>query len=325
MVDRWTVERAVRESALDPPGRQLILTLLTWADHDTAMIPAAYTPSLTTLAKATGLSRSTVKTWLNLLEVVGWVARWRPDPQAAHRVKARTRYALRVPPRSARSPSRPSNAIGNRPGGSTPTGGEPTSADPTGSGAVPDACHAAARPTPEPPAVDMPADGSTRSATVAAVGPPPGPTRSDTSDMVGPSSGPTTSGISDMTRPPGGPTESDMPDIAGPLNGPTGGGVGPTAGPIMSGMPDMIGPLSGLKPYKERTNRVRTPAHPHTRTRERPAPTVGLPPPVAAFGRVGDHRYVEGVNGYCAVAGCRRSAPLHAAQPPTPQQRQPTP
>ncbi|MDG4796970.1 hypothetical protein [Micromonospora sp. WMMD1082] len=111
MMDRWTVERAVRHRLcpLDPPGRQLILTLLTWSDPATATIPERFTPSLTDLVNATGLARSTVAKWLNLLEGKDgdngeertkhkWVWRDRPTVADARSKKARTVYRLGVPP-----------------------------------------------------------------------------------------------------------------------------------------------------------------------------------------------------------------------------------
>lgn len=111
MVDRWTVERAVRHElcTLDPPGRQLVLTLLTWSDAATAVIPEQFTPSLTDLQKATGLARSSVAKWLNLLEGKDgeggeerpenkWVWRERPTVADARRKKARTVYRMGVPP-----------------------------------------------------------------------------------------------------------------------------------------------------------------------------------------------------------------------------------
>lgn len=110
MVDRWTVERAVRHElcTLDPPGRQLVLTLLTWSDAATAVIPERFTPSLTDLQKATGLARSSIAKWLNVLEGRGgrggeerpeqkWVWRERPTVADARRRKARTVYRLGVP------------------------------------------------------------------------------------------------------------------------------------------------------------------------------------------------------------------------------------
>ncbi len=111
MVDRWTVERAVRseECDLEPPGRHLVLTLLTWSDAATARIPEQFTPSLTDLEHATGMSRSTVAKWLNKLEGKEgdageqsperkWVWRERPTVADARRKKARTVYRVGVPP-----------------------------------------------------------------------------------------------------------------------------------------------------------------------------------------------------------------------------------
>lgn len=144
MVDRWTVERAVRseECTLDPPGRQLVLTLLTWSDHDTAMIPERYTPSLTDLVKGTGLARSTVAAWLNKLEELGWVTRSRPSVADARRKKARTVYALAVPADLAkvlgrktgptRGPARPERGAAAGPGGGPAGSDSPRSAGPGG-------------------------------------------------------------------------------------------------------------------------------------------------------------------------------------------------
>ncbi|MEH1014593.1 MarR family winged helix-turn-helix transcriptional regulator [Micromonospora sp. CPCC 206060] len=100
MVDRWTVERAVRhkECTLDPPGRHLVLTLLTWTDPHTAVIPERFTPSLTDLEEATGMARSSVAKWLNKVEEEGWVDRHRPTVADARRKKAKTTYRMQVPP-----------------------------------------------------------------------------------------------------------------------------------------------------------------------------------------------------------------------------------
>lgn len=124
MVDRWAVERAVRDAdcCLSPSGRHLILTLLTWTDTATAVIPPQFSPSLTDLERATGLARSTIGVWLNRLEKLGWVVRFRPKVEDARRRKARTAYRLRVPtgagagtataPPLVRQPDRSSTAAG---------------------------------------------------------------------------------------------------------------------------------------------------------------------------------------------------------------------
>ncbi|MEV4830645.1 MarR family transcriptional regulator [Micromonospora sp. NPDC049257] len=101
MAERWAVERAVRdaECRLSPSGRHLILTLLTWTDTATAVIPPQFSPSLTDLERATGMARSTITVWLNRLEELGWVTRFRPRVDDARRKRARTAYRLRIPPR----------------------------------------------------------------------------------------------------------------------------------------------------------------------------------------------------------------------------------
>ncbi|MFI6129430.1 helix-turn-helix domain-containing protein [Micromonospora sp. NPDC051141] len=107
MAERWAIERAVRdaECPLSPTGRHLILTLLTWTDHSTAVIPAQFSPSLTDLERATGMARSTIAVRLNQLEELGWVVRLRPKVDEARRKKARTAYRLRIPPMSPTGPA----------------------------------------------------------------------------------------------------------------------------------------------------------------------------------------------------------------------------
>lgn len=97
MPSRFEFERAIRYSELPAPARHVALTIATWADVKTGRVPARHTPSLSTLAEATGLGRSTVRRGLNALESEGWIGRDRPDPVAARTKQARTRYRLRVP------------------------------------------------------------------------------------------------------------------------------------------------------------------------------------------------------------------------------------
>ncbi|MER8004812.1 helix-turn-helix domain-containing protein [Streptomyces sp. NPDC094149] len=97
MPSRFEYERSVRSSDLAPLSRLLALTLATWADVKTGVIPTRLTPSLSTLEEATGMDRSTVRRHLNKLESAEWVGRDRPDPAAARAKKARTRYRLTVP------------------------------------------------------------------------------------------------------------------------------------------------------------------------------------------------------------------------------------
>src|SRR5690606_1126765 len=93
---RFEYERAIRRSSLPPSSRLLALTIATWADVRTGIIPDRYMPSLTVLEAATGLSRKTVRAHLDVLEAEGWVARDRPTAEEARR-GARTRYRLMIP------------------------------------------------------------------------------------------------------------------------------------------------------------------------------------------------------------------------------------
>ena len=124
MVERWAVERAVRDAncRLSPSGRHLILTLLTWTDTSTAAIPPQFSPSLTELERATGMARSTIASWLNQLETLGWVTRFRPRVDEARRYKARTTYGLRVPPQAVVGTT-PEPELVRQPDGTGPTTG----------------------------------------------------------------------------------------------------------------------------------------------------------------------------------------------------------
>jgi DNA-binding transcriptional ArsR family regulator len=74
-----------------------MLTLSDMADSGTAEIPEKHTPSLTVLARETGLGRSTVAEHLAALEEGGWVTRIRPDVAAAQLLGERTQYKLTAP------------------------------------------------------------------------------------------------------------------------------------------------------------------------------------------------------------------------------------
>lgn len=97
MPSRFEYERAIRDSDLPPLSRLLTLTLATWADVKTGIIPARLTPSLSMLESATGMDRSTVRRHLNKLEAEGWVGRSRPTVADARSKKARTQYAITIP------------------------------------------------------------------------------------------------------------------------------------------------------------------------------------------------------------------------------------
>jgi DNA-binding transcriptional ArsR family regulator len=94
---RWRVTRAVRGSTLPAPAKLIMLVLADVADVGTAEIPPNRTPSLTVLARETGLGRSTVAAHLAALEEAGWVVRDRPETAEALGQYERTRYQLKVP------------------------------------------------------------------------------------------------------------------------------------------------------------------------------------------------------------------------------------
>lgn len=97
-MSKWDVARALKAADLPAPAKLIMWDLLDSADADTAEIPEKFTPSLNDLVRTTGLSKSTVKRELNVLERGGWVVRDRPDPVKARTEFARTGYRLTVPP-----------------------------------------------------------------------------------------------------------------------------------------------------------------------------------------------------------------------------------
>src|SRR5881397_159848 len=97
MPSRFEYERAVRSSDLPSLSRLLALTVATWADVRTGIMPDRLTPSLTTLESATGMARASVRKHLDTLEAGGWLKRDRPSVAAARAEKARTKYTIKVP------------------------------------------------------------------------------------------------------------------------------------------------------------------------------------------------------------------------------------
>lgn len=97
MTTRWEVTKALRVSELPAPARLVMFVLADVAEVGTAEIPAQRSPSLSVLAKETGLDESTVKRHLCRLEADGWVVRDRPEQKAAQQNYERTRYRLLVP------------------------------------------------------------------------------------------------------------------------------------------------------------------------------------------------------------------------------------
>lgn len=106
-IGRFDYERALRDSDLSSSARLIMLTLATWADAETGLIPKRFSPSLSTLAAATDLDRSTIARHLIEIERAQWVARRAPDPAKARAQKERTRYRLTVPASRVVPPAEP--------------------------------------------------------------------------------------------------------------------------------------------------------------------------------------------------------------------------
>jgi len=115
MTSRWEFERAVFASELPAPSRLILLTLAAHTDAATCVVPAKFTPSLSTLAERTGLTRKTVMVHLDLLDTAGWVDRLKPDPAAQRSQRARTQYRLTVPTGVGATPVLPSTGVGATP------------------------------------------------------------------------------------------------------------------------------------------------------------------------------------------------------------------
>lgn len=97
MPDIWALMRAIRSSALSAPEKHVLLTLTSLIDPATGLIPDRFQPSLTDIAKFTGLGRSTIARALNAAETSGWVKRAVPSKIASQRNKEKTSYSLTIP------------------------------------------------------------------------------------------------------------------------------------------------------------------------------------------------------------------------------------
>lgn len=97
MATRWDITKAVRASDLPAQARLIMLVLADVAEVGTAEVPEWFTPSLTVLARETGLGRSTVAEYLKVLEERKWVVRTRPSVGDAMGEGRRTRYQLMNP------------------------------------------------------------------------------------------------------------------------------------------------------------------------------------------------------------------------------------
>jgi DNA-binding MarR family transcriptional regulator len=119
MTTKWEVVAALKNSGLLPSDRIIMMMLVDVADAETAYVAEQWSPSLTELAKWTGLGRSTVAARLDELERLGWVKRERPPTAEAIARGARTCYHLaigeaveKVKPQRPANPTRTSPTAG---------------------------------------------------------------------------------------------------------------------------------------------------------------------------------------------------------------------
>lgn len=90
---------ALEESGLPAAARHVLLTVICRAESGSGEVGAA-SPSLSALARSTGLGRSTVARELARLESAGWLIRDRPGSREAHPARVRTTfYTVRLPGR----------------------------------------------------------------------------------------------------------------------------------------------------------------------------------------------------------------------------------
>jgi hypothetical protein len=110
MTSKWDVVAALKKSGLLPSDRIIMMMLVDVADAETAYVAEQWSPSLTELARWTGLGRSTVAARLDELERLGWVKRERPATAEAIARGARTCYHLTIGASVEKAkPSRPAN------------------------------------------------------------------------------------------------------------------------------------------------------------------------------------------------------------------------
>jgi|GEM_PF-5768624 len=97
MPGRLEFERAIRESTLPALARHLCLTIATWADITTGVIPDRYQPSQKVLLRATGMGKPSLLKYMAVAIEAGWIVADAPTQHEARTRHARTRYALAIP------------------------------------------------------------------------------------------------------------------------------------------------------------------------------------------------------------------------------------
>jgi hypothetical protein len=96
-MQRYEIERAVKDSDLHPIDRHLLLMLCMNLDRGTNIVPARYAPSVTGLTEGSGWKRRTVFRHLQQLERSGWLT--------VHRHPGRRSAYTICPPTTDATPS----------------------------------------------------------------------------------------------------------------------------------------------------------------------------------------------------------------------------
>lgn len=124
MTSKWGVVRALKESGLPGPVRQVIRLILDEVDAETCRTTDAHPVSIGKLEKWSGLGRSTVIRALDTAEATCWLERDRPETREALGEFATTHYHVMIGKtvvKEKRKPSSPSATAGLGPEGDQPS------------------------------------------------------------------------------------------------------------------------------------------------------------------------------------------------------------
>jgi len=90
-MQRYEIERAVKDSDLHPIDRHLLLLLCLNLDRGTNVVPARYAPSITNLTEGSGWQRRTVTRHIKQLERSGWLTIYRnPGRRSGYAIHPQT-------------------------------------------------------------------------------------------------------------------------------------------------------------------------------------------------------------------------------------------
>lgn len=90
-------------SSIEPTGRHILLTLLSFSDAATAEIPPAHVPSFTDLERATGYSRSTLIEWMKALGEALWFSRFTAEGEHKQSIRLTEGRADATRPKRSRA------------------------------------------------------------------------------------------------------------------------------------------------------------------------------------------------------------------------------